>query len=146
MEKKAFRKVTLTPEQTKRLRVDRRFSPELDERLGRLIAAAKERKIRVRYLSASPASLALHNAEALEKAKVNLVEDPTLREAVLRGILDDSLPAILVYRNNNGDLCSFDDYLKLAVALDAKIDKVRVVVLGESDEWFKAKDQSAIMT
>ena len=142
MQKSAFRRERPTLEGVKRIQPYRRFCPEAEEDLTRLFGAAMQRTIPVRYLSANPASLVCQNTLALEKAKANLVEEPTLREDTLRGILDGSLPAILAYRNNNGDLCSFDDYLKLAVACDAKIDEVRVVVLGEGNEWLKTKDQA----
>ena len=142
MQKSAFRKERPTLERVKRVQPYRRFCPEAEEDLTRLVGAAMQRTIRVRYLSANPASLVSQNTLASEKAKATLVEKPALREATLRGILDGSLPAILVYRNNNGDLCSFDDYLMLAAACDANIDEVRVVVLGEGNEWLQTKNQA----
>jgi hypothetical protein len=140
--KKKRRLGKLTREQVNQLEPDARFCPPdaFDERLGRLIEAAMLRKIHVRKLSVNPATLIAHVPEVLEKAKVHLVEEPSMREALLRGLLDDSEGAILAYRNDNGDLCSFDDYAVLAVAQDAKIEKVRVIVLGEGDEWYNAKD------
>ena len=145
MQKSAFRRESPTLERAKRIQPYRRFCPEAEEDLTRLVGAAMQRTVRVRYLSANPASLVCQNTLALEKARANLAEEPTLREATLRGILDGSLPAILAYRNNNGDLCSFDDYLELAVACDAKLDEVRVVVLGEGSEWLKTKNQAPNM-
>ncbi len=142
MQKSASRRESPIPERVKRIQPYRRFCPEAEEDLTRLVGAATQRTIRVRYLSANPASLVSQNTLASEKARASLVEEPTLRADTLRGIRDGSLPAILAYRNNNGDLCSFDDYLKLAVACDAEIDEVRVVVLGEGNEWLKTKNQA----
>ena len=143
MKKKTFQVEKLTPEQLKRAQIDHRFSPMPEEQLTNLIMGARKRKIRVRYLTTSPDTLVPHNPAALERAQASLTEDTTLREDMLRGLLDESLPAILAYRNPNGGICSFDDYGKLAVALDAKLATVRVVVLGEGDEWFKAKGQAS---
>jgi hypothetical protein len=141
MKKKVIRKKQITPEQAKQMKAeaDERFSPGVDERLGSMVAAAMQRKIRVRYLSVNPSSLLPHVPEALERAKACLVEEPSLRESLL-------LTAILVYRNENGDLCSFADYAALAIAQDAKVQKVRVVVLGEGNHWYKMKDSRIHMS
>ena len=142
MKKKVIRKKPITPEQAKQMtaEADERFSPGVDERLGSMVAAARQRKIRVRYLSVNPSSLLPHVPAALERAKACLVDEPSLRESLLREIRSGSPRAILVYRNENGDLCSFEDYAALAVAQDAKVQKVRVVVLGEGNHWYKMKD------
>ena len=144
MKKKASRKKLMTPEQAEQLieGADERFCPPeaFDERLRRLLGAAMQRKIHVRYLSVPVASLVPHVPGALEKARVNLVEEPSFRQNLLREMLGDSPNALLVYRKENGDLCSFDDYAALATAQEAKIEKVRVVVLGEGDEWYKMED------
>ena len=147
MKKKVIRKKQITPEQAKQMQTeaDERFSPGVDERLGSMVAAAMQRKIRVRYLSVNPSSLLPHLPEALERAKACLVEEPSLRESLLRKIPSDNPTAILVYRNENGDLCSFADYAALAVAQDAKVQKVRVVVLGEGNQWYKMKDSPVHM-
>jgi len=59
---------------------------------------------------------------------------------MLKGILDDASPAIMVYRGSGGNLYVFDDYLRLAVALDASASKVRVVVLGEGTDRLSKED------
>ena len=148
MKKKVIRKKQTTPEQAKQMKAeaDERFSPGFDERLGSMVAAAMQRKIRVRYLSVNPSSLLPHVPEALERAKAFLLGEPSLREPLLRKIPSDNPSAILVYRNENGDLCSFADYAALAVAQDAKVQKVRVVVLGEGNHWYKMKDLSTHMS
>ena len=148
MKKKVIRKKQTTPEQAKQMKAeaDERFSPGVDERLGSMVAAAMQRKIRVRYLSVNPSSLLPHVPEALERAKAFLLGEPSLREPLLRKIPSDNPSAILVYRNENGDLCSFADYAALAVAQDAKVQKVRVVVLGEGNHWYKMKDLSTHMS
>ncbi len=140
MKKKRSRKVTVTPEQAKRLKPDKRFVSKRDKQLVSLVASAMQRKIRVRSLTVPPTKLAPHNPEALTKARANLAEEPTLTQALESGLRDRSLPAILVYRDQTGTLCCFDDYLKLAVALECGLPEVRVVVLGEGNEWIKKAD------
>jgi len=148
MKKKVIRKQQITPEQAKQMKAaaDERFSPGVGERLSSMVAAAMQRKIRVRYLSVTPSSLLPHVPEALERAKAFLLGEPSLRESLLRKIPSDNASAILVYRNENGDLCSFADYAALAVAQDAKVQKVRVVVLGEGNHWYKMKDSRIHMS
>ncbi len=145
MKKKRSRKVTVTPEQAKRLKPDKRFVPGRDKQLTSLVASAMQRKIRVRTLTVPPTKLAPHNPEALTKARANLAEEPTLKQALESGLRDGSLPAILVYRDQAGTLCAFDDYLKLAVALECGLPEVRVVVLGEGNEWIKKADVMPIV-
>ena len=137
--KREMRKIRMTPAQAKTMTAnpDKRFCPEVDERLSHMIAAAMKRKIHVRYTAVHPARLVPHVPEALETAKVHLLEEPSLREAVLRDLLSDHPGALSVYRNDRGDLCSFDDYLLLAVALDAKVQTVRVVIFGEGTQRYK---------
>ena len=147
MKKKVIRKQQITPEQAKQMKAaaDERFSPGVGERLSSMVAAAMQRKIRVRYLSVTPSSLLPHVPEALERAKAFLGGEPSLRVSLLRQLPSDNPSAILVYRNENGDLCSFADYAALAVAQDAKAQKVRVVVLGEGSQWYKMKDSPVHM-
>ncbi len=145
MKKKGWKKVTVPPEQVKRLKSDKRFVPAYDKQLASLIARAIQRKIRVRTLTVPPTQLAPHNPEALIRARANLAEEPTLKHALESGLRDGILPAILAYRDQTGALCSFDDYLKLAVALECGLPEVRVVVLGEGNEWIKKVDVMGIM-
>jgi len=142
MKKKVIRKKQITPKQAKQMKTqaDERFSPGVGGRLSSMVAAAMQRQLRVRYLSVNPSSLLPHVPEALERAKAFLVGEPSLRESLLRKIPSDNPSAILVYRNENGDLCSFADYAALAIAQDAMVQKVRVVVLGEGNHWYKMKD------
>ena len=148
MKKKVIRKQQITPEQAKQMKAaaDERFSPGVGERLSSMVAAAMQRKIRVRYLSVNPSSLLPHVPGALERAKAFLLGEPSLRDSLLRKIPNDNPSAILVYRNENGALCSFADYAALAVAQDAKVQKVRVVVLGEGNHWYKMKDSRVHMS
>jgi len=142
MKKKVIRKKQITPKQAKQMKTkaDERFSPGVGGRLSSMVAAAMQRQLRVRYLSVNPSSLLPHVPEALERAKAFLVGEPSLRESLLRKIPSDNPSAILAYRNENGDLCSFADYAALAIAQDAMVQKVRVVVLGEGNHWYKMKD------
>ena len=75
MKKKVIRKKQITPDQAKQMKAqaDERFSPGVGERLSSMVAAAIQRKIRVRYLSVTPSSLLPHVPEALERAKAFLV-------------------------------------------------------------------------
>ncbi len=145
MKKKTFRKESITPEQAKRLKPEKRVVSKRDKQLTSLVGRAMQRKIRVRTLTVPPAQLAPHNPEALTKARANLAEEPTLTQALESGLRGGSLPAILVYRDQAGTLCCFDDYLKLAVALECGLPEVRVVVLGEGNQWIKKADVMPIM-
>ncbi len=145
MKKKTFQKKKITPERAKRLKPDKRFVPGRNKQLRSLVARAMQRKIRVRSLTVPPTQLVPHNPEALTRARANLAEEPTLKHALESGLRDGRLPAILVYRDQTGTLCSFDDYLKLAVALECGLPEIRVVVLGEGTEWLKKSDVIPIM-
>ena len=145
MKKNTIRRVRLTREQREQVQRDASYLGAWDSRGFRLLQAAMDRRIHVRYLAVSPACLVPYDAATLAWVTANLQEEPTRREVLLRGMLDGTLPALLAYRTDQGDLCSFDDYLLLAVARDASLGTVRVAVLGEGDEWLKTKDTWSVL-
>lgn len=124
----------------KNVESDSRFAPPVEEVLIQLVGNAIEGKIPVRYLSVAPSELIPRHEEVLTRTRANLREEPSLREAELQSMLNGQSPAILVYRGPEGKLYSFDDYLTLAVALDASLSKVRFAVLGEGKDRLKKKD------
>ncbi len=130
------------PEEAKRLTPDDRFSPPetAEERFGRVIRVAMQGEIDVRYLSVDPATLVPQAPAALENAKASLINDPSLRENMLRDLLDGNGPTLLAYRNGDGSLCAFDDYLTSAIAQEAKLSNVQVMVLGEGDEGYTSNE------
>ncbi len=138
-------KMRLSRKQVKRILSQGRFEPRGDVRGLDLLVRALNRRIHVWSLTVPPAEVVPCDPDTLTRVEGTLAEEPNLREALVHGLLQGTLPALLVYRNAQGRLCVFDDYATLAVAREANVPRVRVVVLGEGAEWLQPEDASPIL-
>jgi hypothetical protein len=107
------------------------FAPPRDDSLVALIERAEAGELPTSRMTVPLAALTVHDPPVLEKIRAHLREEPSTRNAIVQLMLDER-PALIVYRNDAGQLVMFDDYVKYSVAVDMGLREVHVQIIHES--------------
>ena len=103
-----------------------------DDDLTRLLADVMTGRRPSRKVWARVADLRVHDEDAVIRYRAGLAEYPS-RVAMIRAIREQEPDrAWVAYRDEDGALVIFDDYASYVVALNDKVERVRVQVLGEA--------------
>jgi len=112
------------------LNMDSPFLPPVDDRLVQLIADVMAGKAPHWVTTVPLADLGVHHPPTLAALRAN-PEYSQMRGATLK-LLRDNQPNLMAFRDENGHLVMFDDYLFYAVALDANLTMINVYIVGEA--------------
>jgi hypothetical protein len=77
------------------------------------------------------ASLRVHHPQTLHRARASLLEEPSLRAAIVQRVVAGAM-VWHVYRDENGALVMYDDYTAYLVAQELGHQMIDVKILGEA--------------
>ncbi len=119
---------------------DPRFELPADPKLTDRIALARKREIPVTRATVPLPDIRVHDSERMRQIRAALLEAPSLCERIATALHDPAYPRMLLFRDLEGRLVMFDDYVGYAVAEDLGMSEVRAMILGEGTDLAQPSD------